>query len=214
MFEVNRCWFICRACIVILPRVKVVVFFNLFLNLMRKIIIALILVNSQIINAQKIMDNNIYQFIVEDVDGEEFDFSCLQGKKIMIVNTASRCGLTYQYKGLQALYEKYKNQNFTIIGFPANNFLFQEPGTNQQISEFCKKNYGVSFPIMSKINVKGKKIHPIYSFLTDKSKNGYIDSKVTWNFQKYLINKKGVLEMVISPRTSPEDEKIVNWIIN
>ena len=181
---------------------------------MRKIIIVLILVNSQFINAQKIMNNSIHQFIVEDVNGEEFDFSCLQGKKIMVVNTASRCGLTYQYKGLQALYEKYKNQNFIIIGFPANNFLFQEPGTNQQISEFCKKNYGVTFPIMSKINVKGKKIHPIYSFLTDKSKNGYINSKVTWNFQKYLINERGLLEKVISPRTSPEDEKIVNWIVN
>ena len=181
---------------------------------MRKIIFFLILVNSQFINGQKIMNNSIYQFIVEDVNGEEFDFSCLQGKKIMVVNTASRCGLTYQYKGLQALYDKYKNQNFIIIGFPANNFLFQEPGTNQQISEFCKKNYGVTFPIMSKINVKGKKIHPLYSFLTDKRKNGYIDSKVTWNFQKYLINERGLLEKVISPRTSPEDEKIVNWILN
>ena len=181
---------------------------------MNKILIILILVNSHIINAQKKMDNSIYQFTVEDIDGESFDFSCLEGKKIMIVNTASRCGLTYQYKGLQTLYNKYKNQNFIIVGFPANNFLFQEPGTNKQISEFCKKNYGVTFPIMSKIDVKGKNIHPIYSFLTDKSKNGYIDSKVTWNFQKYLINEKGLLEMVVSPRTSPENEKIVNWIIN
>ena len=181
---------------------------------MKKTLIILILVNWQIIKEQKIMDNSIYQFTVEDVDGEAFDFSCLEGKKIMIVNTASRCGLTYQYKGLQSLYDKYKNQNFIIIGFPANNFLFQEPGTNQQISEFCKKNYGVTFPIMSKINVKGKNIHPIYSFLTDKSKNGYIDSKVTWNFQKYLVSEKGILEKVISPRTSPEDEKIINWIIN
>ena len=181
---------------------------------MKKTLIILILVNWQIIKGQKIMDNSIYQFTVEDVDGEAFDFSCLEGKKIMIVNTASRCGLTYQYKGLQTLYDKYKNQNFIIIGFPANNFLFQEPGTNQQISEFCKKNYGVTFPIMSKIDVKGKNIHPIYRFLTDKSKNGYIDSKVTWNFQKYLINENGLLEMVVSPRTSPESEKIVNWITN
>tara|TARA_Y100000768_G_scaffold315336_1_gene250261 strand:- start:270 stop:896 length:627 start_codon:yes stop_codon:yes gene_type:complete len=187
---------------------------SLFLKLMKKTLIILILVNWQIIKEQKIMDNSIYQFTVEDVDGEAFDFSCLEGKKIMIVNTASRCGLTYQYKGLQALYDKYKNQNFIIIGFPANNFLFQEPGTNQQISEFCKKNYGVTFPIMSKIDVKGKNIHPIYRFLTDKSKNGYIDSKVTWNFQKYLINENGLLEMVVSPRTSPESEKIVNWITN
>ena len=181
---------------------------------MKKTLITLILVNWQIIKEQKIMDNSIYQFTVEDVDGEAFDFSCLEGKKIMIVNTASRCGLTYQYKGLQTLYDKYKNQNFIIIGFPANNFLFQEPGTNQQISEFCKKNYGVTFPIMSKIDVKGKNIHPIYRFLTDKNKNGYIDSKVTWNFQKYLINENGLLEMVVSPRTSPESEKIVNWITN
>ena len=181
---------------------------------MKKPLITLILVNWQIIKEQKIMDNSIYQFTVEDVDGEAFDFSCLEGKKIMIVNTASRCGLTYQYKGLQSLYDKYKNQNFIIIGFPANNFLFQEPGTNQQISEFCKKNYGVTFPIMSKIDVKGKNIHPIYRFLTDKSKNGYIDSKVTWNFQKYLINENGLLEMVVSPRTSPESEKFVNWITN
>ena len=137
---------------------------------MRKIIIILILVNSLILNSQKIMDNSIYQFTVEDINGDDFDFSCLEGKKVMIVNTASRCGLTYQYKGLQALYEKYKDQNFIIVGFPANNFLFQEPGTNQQISDFSKKNYGVTFPIMSKINVKGKNIHPIYSFLTDKSK--------------------------------------------
>ena len=132
----------------------------------------------------------------------------------MIVNTASRCGLTYQYKSLQVLYDKYKDQNFIIVGFPANNFLFQEPGNNQQISEFCKKNYGVTFPMMSKINVKGKNIHPIYSFLTEKRKNGYIDSKVTWNFQKYLINENGMLEKVISPRTSPEDQKIISWILD
>ena len=181
---------------------------------MKKIIIIVILVNSIIVNAQCKMDNSIYQFVVEDINGEAFDFSCLEGKKVMIVNTASRCGLTYQYKSLQILYDKYKDQNFIIVGFPANNFLFQEPGNNQQISEFCKKNYGVTFPMMSKINVKGKNIHPVYSFLTEKRKNGYIDSKVTWNFQKYLINENGMLEKVISPRTSPEDQKIISWILD
>tara|TARA_B100000242_G_C42864912_1_gene401443 strand:+ start:109 stop:654 length:546 start_codon:yes stop_codon:yes gene_type:complete len=181
---------------------------------MKKIIIIVILVNSIIVNAQSKMDNSIYQFVVEDINGEAFDFSCLEGKKVMIVNTASRCGLTYQYKSLQILYDKYKDQNFIIVGFPANNFLFQEPGNNQQISEFCKKNYGVTFPMMSKINVKGKNIHPVYSFLTEKRKNGYIDSKVTWNFQKYLINENGMLEKVISPRTSPEDQKIISWILD
>ena len=116
------------------------------------------------------MDNSIHQFIVEDVDGEEFDFSCLEGKKIMIVNTASRCGLTYQYKGLQSLYDKYKNQNFIIIGFPANNFLFQEPGTNQQISEFCKKNYGVTFPMMSKDQCKREKYSSCIQLFNKKIK--------------------------------------------
>lgn len=121
------------------------------------------------------MKENLYQFKVEDIAGEEFDFSTLKGKKIMIVNTASKCGLTPQYKELQALYEKYKEQNFVIIGFPANNFGAQEPGTNTEIVAFCERNYGVSFPMMSKISVKGKDMHPLYQFLTQKEKNGLED---------------------------------------
>ena len=158
------------------------------------------------------MEQTVHQFTVETLEGDQFDFSSLKGKKIMVVNTASKCGLTPQYKDLQALYEKYVSEKFVIVGFPANNFMKQEPGSNEDIAAFCERNYGVSFPMMAKIDVKGNDIHPIYSFLTQKDKNGVMDSKVTWNFQKYLINEDGVLEKVISPRTSPVDEEVIDWI--
>ena len=154
----------------------------------------------------------IYQFKVEDLSGDTFDFLTLKGKKILVVNTASECGLTPQYEQLQAIYEKYKDKNFVIVGFPANNFGAQEPGSNQQIATFCQKNYGVTFPMMAKISVKGSDMHPVYQFLTQKAKNGLEDSEVQWNFQKYLINEKGELAKVISPRTLPTDAEIVNWI--
>lgn len=155
---------------------------------------------------------NIYQFKVEDLSGKTFDFATLKGKKIMIVNTASKCGLTPQYKGLEKIYKEYKDKNFVIIGFPANNFGQQEPGTNEEISTFCQLNYGVTFPMMSKISVKGNDMDKVYQFLTQKSKNGLQDSEVEWNFQKYLINEKGELEKVISPQVSPTDDVIINWI--
>jgi len=154
----------------------------------------------------------IYQFKVTDLYGKEFDFASLKGKKILIVNTASECGLTPQYKDLEAIYKKYKDQNFVIVGFPANNFGAQEPGTNQQIAKFCEMNYGVTFPMMSKISVKGADMHKVYQFLTQKSKNGLQDSEVEWNFQKYLINEKGELVKVVSPKVLPTDEAIVGWI--
>lgn len=154
----------------------------------------------------------IYQFKVTDLSGKTFDFSDLKGKKIMIVNTASKCGLTPQYKDLEALYKKYKSQGLVIVGFPANNFGAQEPGTNAEISQFCALNYGVSFPMMAKISVKGKDMHPIYQFLTQKDKNGYKDSEVEWNFQKYLIDEKGHLVQVVSPQTLPTDAEILHWI--
>ena len=154
----------------------------------------------------------IYQFKVEDLSGDSFDFSTLKGKKILVVNTASECGLTPQYEQLQAIYEKYKDQNFVIVGFPANNFGAQEPGSNSEIATFCQQNYGVSFPMMAKISVKGEDMHPVYQFLTQKAKNGLQDSEVQWNFQKYLINENGELAKVVSPRTLPTDAEIVNWI--
>jgi glutathione peroxidase len=154
----------------------------------------------------------IYKFKEKDLYGKEFDFASLKGKKILIVNTASECGLTPQYKDLEAIYEKYKNKNFIIVGFPANNFGSQEPGSNEQIAKFCQLNYGVTFPMMSKISVKGNDKHPVYQFLTQKSKNGLQDSEVEWNFQKYLINEEGELVKVLSPRVLPTDAAIVGWI--
>jgi glutathione peroxidase len=154
----------------------------------------------------------IYQFKVTDLYGNEFDFASLKGKKILIVNTASECGLTPQYKDLEAIYGKYKDKNFVIVGFPANDFGAQEPGSNEQIATFCQKNYGVTFPMMGKITVKGNNKHKLYQFLTEKSKNGLQDSEVEWNFQKYLINEQGELVKVLSPRVLPTDNEIVGWI--
>jgi len=155
---------------------------------------------------------SIYQFTVKDINGDDFKFSSLKGKKIMVVNTASKCGLTPQYEQLEELYKEYKDQNFVIVGFPANNFMGQEPGSNEEIESFCKKNYGVTFPMMGKISVKGSDMHEVYKFLTTKSLNGLEDNQVAWNFQKYLINEKGELEYVISPRTLPNDPQIIEWI--
>jgi len=154
----------------------------------------------------------IHQFKVTDLYGKEFDFSTLKGKKILVVNTASECGLTPQYKDLEAIYSKYKDKNFVIVGFPANNFGGQEPGSNQEIAKFCQMNYGVSFPMMGKISVKGNDMHPLYQFLTQKSKNGLQDSEVEWNFQKYLLDENGHLIKVLSPRVLPTDDAIVSWI--
>jgi len=155
---------------------------------------------------------NIYQFKVQDLSGDTFDFASLKGKKVMIVNTASKCGLTPQYKDLEAIYKEYKDKGFVIVGFPANNFASQEPGTNKEIETFCQQNYGVTFPMMDKVSVKGDDMCEVYKFLTQKSKNGLQDSEVEWNFQKYLINEKGELVKVIKPRTLPTDPEVINWI--
>ena len=156
--------------------------------------------------------HTLHDFVVKDIDGKDFDLASLKGKKVLVVNVASKCGLTPQYKDLQALYDKYKDQNFVVIGFPANNFMGQEPGTNEQIKEFCTLNYGVTFPMMDKISVKGKNQAPLYKWLTNKSENGKIDQEVTWNFQKFLIDEDGNLVDVVLPKENPMSEKIVKWI--
>ncbi|MGB1507521.1 MAG: glutathione peroxidase [Crocinitomicaceae bacterium] len=188
---------------------------NKFLSLIPLLLIALFSLNKmQNANNEslKIKKMSIHEFKVENINGEEFDFSILKGKKIMVVNTASKCGLTPQYEKLEALYQKYKNDNFIIIGFPSNDFMGQEPGSNEEIIAFCKKNYGVSFPMMSKVKVKGNDKCDIYSFLTSKTQNGLEDNKVQWNFQKYLLDENGFLVKVVSPRTSPDDPQISSWI--
>ncbi|XZF13958.1 glutathione peroxidase [Chitinophagaceae bacterium MMS25-I14] len=154
---------------------------------------------------------SIYDFKVESLSGGTIDLAQYKGKKILIVNTASKCGYTPQYKDLEALYEKYKDK-MVIIGFPSNNFLWQEPGSNKEISEFCQKNYGVTFPMAAKIAVKGKDMAPIYQWLTSKEYNGYKNSSVKWNFQKYLIDEKGNLVDVFDPGTKPMDAAVISAI--
>jgi glutathione peroxidase len=157
---------------------------------------------------------SFHDFTVEDIEGNSFDLSALKGRKVLVVNTASKCGLTPQYEQLQKIYDTYGGDDFTIIGFPANNFMKQEPGSNEEIALFCKKNYGVSFPMMSKISVKGDDMHPLYQWLTQKSENGVMDSKVSWNFQKYLIDEEGRLVKMFEPKVKPDDEQIVSLIKN
>jgi glutathione peroxidase len=155
---------------------------------------------------------NLYGFTVKTIDGKDFALSSLKGKKVMIVNVASKCGLTPQYVLLQELYDQYKDKNFVIIGFPANNFGKQEPGTNKEIKEFCTANYGVTFQMMEKISVKGDDIAPLYKWLTTKAENGVGDAEVTWNFQKFLIDEEGHWVKSIAPKESPQSKEIISWI--
>ncbi len=165
-----------------------------------------------VISISSLAQKSIYDFKIKDINGKEFDFSTLKGKKIMIVNVASKCGFTKQYEALQKIYKEYSTQDFVIVGFPANNFLSQEPGTEEEIANFCSTNYGVTFPMMSKIDVVGKKIHPIYKWLTSKELNKVMDSKVSWNFQKYLIDEKGNFIAMLNPRVKPDSQNIIDWI--
>jgi len=155
---------------------------------------------------------SFHDFTVTDIDGKSYKLSALRGKKVMVVNVASKCGFTPQYEPLQKLYEKYRNQDFVVIGFPANNFMSQEPGTNEEIKEFCTSTYQVTFPMMAKVSVKGGDIHPVYAWLTQKSLNGMADSEVKWNFQKYLISEEGKLVGMAGTRENPDSERIIRWI--
>lgn len=153
-----------------------------------------------------------HDFTVKTIDGKDLSLSTFKGKKVLVVNTASKCGLTPQYEDLQKLYDKYKDQNFVIIGFPANNFMGQEPGTNEEILNFCTLKYDVTFPMMEKISVKGADMALLYKWLTQKSENGKEDAPVQWNFQKFMIDENGNWVDFVSPKTKPFSEKIVNWI--
>jgi glutathione peroxidase len=155
--------------------------------------------------------SGFYDFKVKTLEGGTFDFSSLKGKKVMVINTASKCGNTPQYKDLEEVYEKYRD-NFVIIGFPANNFGSQEPGTAAEIRKFCTENYGVTFPLMEKISVKGNDMAPIYKWLTSKANNGVMDSEVKWNFQKYLIDENGKLVSVMDPKEKITSDKVIAWI--
>ena len=156
-------------------------------------------------------NKSFYDFTVKTIDGKDFPLSSLKGKKVLVVNVASKCGLTPQYAQLEKLYEKYKDKDFVIIGFPANNFMEQESGSNEEIAQFCSLNYGVTFPMMAKISVKGKEIAPLYQWLTEKKLNGKEDASVQWNFQKFMIDENGNWVGFASPKESPFSEKIVTW---
>ena len=154
---------------------------------------------------------SIHSFKVESLDGKTIDFSKFKGKKILIVNTASECGFTPQYEDLEKLYDTYKNK-LVIVGFPANNFGGQEPGSNQEIATFCKKNYGVSFPMAAKVSVKGSDAAPIFKFLTDKKLNGVKNTTILWNFTKFLLNEKGELVDTFISTTKPTSDSITKYL--
>jgi glutathione peroxidase len=164
------------------------------------------------VSAQEKKAGSVLEFKVKDIDGKEVDLSSYQGKVVMIVNTASQCGLTPQYKDLEAIYEKYKDKGFEILAFPANEFGAQEPGSNEEIKTFCSTKYKVSFPLFSKIVVKGEGIHPLYQYLTGESTNGKYAGVIPWNFTKFLVNRKGEVIARFEPRQKPTAEPVTDAI--
>ena len=174
------------------------------------------------------MSNKIYEIPVNRIDGTETTLADYEGKALLLVNVASKCGLTPQYAGIESLYKEYKDQGFEVLGFPANNFLAQEPGTNEEIQDFCQTNYDVTFPLFQKISVKGEDQHPLYSFLTEEKGEADIangtefeeklvgfgqkrenSNDVLWNFEKFLIAKDGTIAARIAPDVTADDERVV-----
>ncbi|WP_026897367.1 glutathione peroxidase [Daejeonella oryzae] len=153
----------------------------------------------------------IYDFKIKSIDGGTIDFSKFKGKKILLVNTASKCGYTPQYKALENLYQKNK-KNLVIIGFPSDNFGGQEFENDLDIKAFCEKNYGVSFPLTTRVDVKGEKITPVFKYLSNKSENGVLDAKIGWNFNKFLIDEKGKLIAHFGSNTKPDSEEILKYL--
>lgn len=150
---------------------------------------------------------NFYDFTMNDISGNEVDFSQFKGKKVLVINTASECGLTPQFEQLEEIYQQYKGANFQIIGFPSNDFMGQDPGSNEEIAAFCQRNYGVSFLMMEKITVLGEQAHPLYKWLTST-----LNTEVKWNFHKFLIDETGNVVKDVDPKTLPTDKAITDWI--
>lgn len=153
----------------------------------------------------------MHDFKMKSIDGKEIALSSFKGKKLLIVNVASRCGYTRQYKDMEALHKQYGSK-VVVLGFPANNFGGQEPGSDEEIKGFCQKNYSVSFPMFSKISVKGKDCHPLYQFLSDKAKNGAVSDAPSWNFSKYLIDENGKVLKYFSSSVNPMDKEITDML--
>jgi len=161
--------------------------------------------------SNSVKPDTIYKFKVTALDGGTIDFSSFKGKKILVVNTASKCGFTPQYAQLEELYKKYSDE-LVIVGFPANNFGAQEPGSNEDIKSFCTKNYGVTFPMAAKVSVKGDDIAPIYKWLTQKSENGVMDADIKWNFTKFLLDENGVLVAKFDSKVTPLSDEILTYL--
>jgi glutathione peroxidase len=164
-----------------------------------------VITNTSELGAQQ----SIHQFKMKSLEGNEVNLADYKGKVVVVVNTASKCGLTPQYESLEKVYQQYKDKGLVVLGFPANNFMGQEPGSDSEILSFCSKNYGVSFPMFSKVSVKGDDMCSLYQFLTKKSSNGTIDSEVKWNFQKYILDKNGYLVTYLDPQKKINDTESI-----
>jgi glutathione peroxidase-family protein len=156
--------------------------------------------------------NKIYDFTMQDIDGNDVPLSVYKGKVLLVVNVASRCGFTKQYAGLETLYETYREKGFVVLGFPANNCLGQEPGSDEEIKAFCSTTFGVTFPMFSKISVQGDDQHPLYAYLTDKNAHPEFGGKITWNFNKFLVDRHGTIINRFGSRTAPEDEELIRAV--
>lgn len=156
--------------------------------------------------------NSVHDITVKDIEGNDVSLADFKGKVGMIVNVASRCGFTPQYEGLQSLYEAYKDRGFVVLGFPSNDFLRQEPGSNEEIQQFCTLNYGVTFPMFSKISVKGDDQHPLYAFLTSKERHPEFGGRITWNFNKFLVDAEGRVIGRFGSRTKPMDPEVIKAV--
>jgi len=155
---------------------------------------------------------SVYEFKMKNIDGKEVSLSEYKGKVLMLVNVASKCGLTPQYEALQSIYSKYKDQGFVILGFPANNFMGQEPGTEAEIKEFCSVKYNVTFPLFAKISVKGDDQHPLYQYLTSAESNPQFGGEIKWNFNKFLVGKDGKIIARFEPKVKPDSEEVIQAI--
>ena len=170
------------------------------------------LLTGMVMTASLFGASSVHEFTLNSIDGKPAPLSAYQGKVVLIVNVASRCGFTPQYAGLEALYEKYKDRGFAILGFPANNFGGQEPGTNEEIKTFCSTKYNVTFPMYSKISVKGDDQAPLYRFLTDKQANPATGGEIQWNFTKFLVDKNGKVVARFEPKVTPESPDVASAI--
>jgi glutathione peroxidase len=163
--------------------------------------------NGTVASEEKPM-KSVYDFTVKDIDGKDASLGQYRGKVVMIVNVASKCGFTPQYAGLQRIYDQYKDKGLVVLGFPANDFLWQEPGTDAEIKSFCAMKYSVTFPMFAKISVKGGDMHPLYKFLTEEASNPGFGGKITWNFNKFLLDRTGKTVARFATRTAPEDKEV------